>query len=64
MPLREGGGEDAQQLHTVTVWGDTFDGAVDQGDAVARWLDRCLGGDGLRLVYMPDVRAPRPCAQG
>ncbi|MEM0954116.1 MAG: MOSC N-terminal beta barrel domain-containing protein [Pseudomonadota bacterium] len=42
---------------TVHVWGDQVS-ALDGGELVADWLERCFG-EPLRLVYMPDS-ARRP----
>ena len=39
---------------TVAVWGDEVSGAVDQGDAAARWLSDVLGAS-VRLVYFDQV---------
>ncbi len=41
----------------AVVWGSEVHGAVDQGEAVAAWLNRFLGGTDLRLVYFHEVRA-------
>jgi uncharacterized protein YcbX len=47
---------------TACVWDDEVSGVIDQGDAVASWLQRHVGGlhEDIRLVYMPEYEPSRP----
>jgi len=48
LPLKPRVNSDAK-IHQVTVWDDQMQG-IDQGDEVAEWICRFLGGAGYRLV--------------
>ena len=45
---------------TVRVWDSMVEGAIDQGDEVAAWLQKVLRVPGVRLVYQPPDGAHRP----
>jgi uncharacterized protein YcbX len=40
-------------VSNVGIWGDSVSG-VDEGDAVAKWINDCLKQTTLRLIRMPD----------
>jgi uncharacterized protein YcbX len=39
---------------TISIWEKSVEGAIDQGDEAAHWLQSAIGVQGLRLVYMSD----------
>lgn len=51
VPVLQG---DRARKVTVGIWDDTVEQACDQGDEVARWLQKFLAQPGCRLVYMSD----------
>lgn len=54
VPLVRAGAAGADAVRTITLWGDKYPGAVDQGDAAAEWCAAMLNKPGVRLVYMDD----------
>jgi uncharacterized protein YcbX len=38
----------------ISIWEKDVEGAIDQGDVAATWLESAIGIGGLRLVYMSD----------
>mmetsp|Transcript_18165 Transcript_18165/g.23745 ORF Transcript_18165/g.23745 Transcript_18165/m.23745 type:complete len:326 (-) Transcript_18165:104-1081(-) len=50
------------KIREVEIWEKKVQGAVDQGDRIAMWLENVLGKKGIRMVYMTDatVRPTNP----